>query len=200
MSEIPDTAIFCKTYSNFHSRHLPQALYIHIHYTAGGSSKPGSALGVRKVFLKRKASADFAVDDRDIVQINPDLRNFYCWSVGDKKNPYSSGGRLYGKATNRNTISIEICSNLEPGTSASAANHAGWYFTNSAIDNALRLVRWLMKKFDVPKERVVRHYDISGKVCPGVIGWNDEYIYSVKGERSDHKSTSMNWNYFWNKI
>ena len=36
--------------------------YIAIHYTAGGTSKKGSALNVKKVFESRKASADFAVD------------------------------------------------------------------------------------------------------------------------------------------
>ena len=30
-----------------------------------------------------------------------------------------------------------------------------------------------MKKFNIPLDRVVRHYDITGKLCPGVIGWND---------------------------
>ena len=60
--------------------------YIAIHYTAGGSSKPGSALKVKNVFESRKASADFAVDDKKMVQFNPDLKNYYCWAVGDHQN------------------------------------------------------------------------------------------------------------------
>lgn len=174
--------------------------YIAVHYTAGASSKAGSAKAVRNVFLKRSASADFVVDDETIVQINPDLRNFYCWSVGDKKNAYSSGGRLYGKAKNSNTISIEICSNLAKGASASAANHAGWTFTDAALDNARRLIRYLMKKYNVPKSNVVRHYDISGKVCPGIIGWNDADAYTMDGKKNGAKSTSVQWQAFWESI
>lgn len=174
--------------------------YIAVHYTAGASSKAGSAKAVRNVFLKRSASADFVVDDAQIVQINPDLKNFYCWSVGDKKNAYSSGGRLYGKAKNSNTISIEVCSNLAKGASASAANHAGWTFTDAELDLTRKLIRYLMKKYNVPKANVVRHYDVSGKLCPGVIGWNDEAIYTTDGKRTSEKSTSEKWDEFWKSI
>lgn len=174
--------------------------YIAVHYTAGASSKAGSAKAVRNVFLKRSASADFVVDDASIVQINPDLRNFYCWSVGDKKNAYSSGGRLYGKAKNSNTVSIEVCSNLAKGASASAANHAGWSFTDAELDLTRKLIRYLMKKYNVPKANVVRHYDVSGKLCPGVIGWNDEAIYTTDGKRTSEKSTSEKWDEFWKSI
>ena len=174
--------------------------YIAVHYTAGASSKAGSAKAVRNVFLKRSASADFVVDDAQIVQINPDLRNFYCWSVGDKKNAYSSGGRLYGKAKNSNTVSIEVCSNLAKGASASAANHAGWTFTDAELELTRKLIRYLMAKYNVPKSNVVRHYDISGKLCPGIIGWNDEAIYTTDGKRTAEKSTSEKWDEFWKSI
>ncbi len=199
---VVDDIDIVKGYINTHITHSigRPVKYIAIHYTAGASSKNGSARAVRNVFLKREASADFVVDDDNIVQINPDLRNYYCWSVGDKKNVYTGGGGLYGKATNKNTISIEICSNLKPGTSSSAVNHEGWYYTEASLDNALRLVRWLMGKFDIPKERVVRHYDISGKACPGMIGWNDGPLYDAKGNKTDKRNNSGEWERFWNRI
>ena len=174
--------------------------YIAVHYTAGCTSRKGTALNARNVFLNRKASADFVVDDGSIVQINPDLQNYYCWSVGDKKNPYSGGGRLYGVATNRNTISIEVCSNVKSGFSVNYANHEGWYFTEASLDNALKLIRHLMKKYGVPKSNVVRHYDVSGKLCPGVVGWNDSYVYEDNGKQLSKKSDSSKWLAFWSRI
>lgn len=148
--------------------------YLAIHYTAGSSSAPGRAKSMKASWEKSKrASADFGVDDRDICQFNPDLRNYKCWSVGDRKNPYSGGGRLYRIATNANTISIEMCSNLKSGYDHSKVNHDGWYFTEETLSNAARLAKILMRKYNIPIERVVRHYDISGKVCPGVVGWNN---------------------------
>ena len=174
--------------------------YIAIHYTAGTTSRRGSALATRNVFLNRKASADFVVDDDTIVLINPDIRNYYCWAVGDTKNAYSGGGKLYGKATNRNTVSIEICSNLTAGTTAAVPNHSGWYFTEQSLDNARRLVRYLMRKYGVPKECVVRHYDISGKPCPGVQGWNDAQLYDTSGKVTAWKNNSDEWKKFWESI
>lgn len=169
--------------------------YIAVHYTAGGSSKKGSALNVKHVFEneKRQASADFCVDDETMVQFNPDIKNYYCWSVGDKKYPNSKGGSLYGKATNRNTISIEMCSSLKSGYSAKYANHEGWYISKETMDQCLKLVKILMKKYNIPLERVVRHYDISGKLCPGVIGWNNEAIHTNEGKSTKKYSDSSKW-------
>lgn len=179
-------------------RQKPQ--YLSIHYTAGASSAPGRAQSVYNTFVSRSASADFAVDDRDMVQFNPDIDNYYCWAVGDDKNKYSSGGSLNGKATNKNTISIEICSNLKSGTSASAANHSGWTFTEAALSNAAKLAKIIMKKYNIPIDRVVRHYDITGKMCPGVIGWNNETIYNTNGTKTNQKSTSNKWLEFKNRL
>ena len=177
-----------------------QVKYIAIHYTAGGSSKAGSAKAVRNVFLSRKASADFVVDDGEIVQINPNLSGYYCWSVGDKRNPFGGGGTYYGMATNKNTISIEICSNLKKGYSAEYPNHEGWYFTEASLRNATKLVRWLLKRFGLSKTAVIRHYDVSGKLCPGIIGWNDGVIYSATGKQTSEHSNSNEWKKFWAQI
>lgn len=169
-------------------------LYLAIHYTAGSNSNPGRAQSAYNTFMSRAASADFAVDDRDMVQFNPDIDNYYCWAVGDTKNRYSSGGTLFGKATNKNTISIEICSTCTPATTnnVSTVNHAGWSFTEAALNNAVKLAKIIMKKYNIPIERVVRHYDISGKQCPGLIGWNNEAIYE-NGRATNKKSNSDEW-------
>lgn len=167
--------------------------YIAIHYTAGWTSKKGAAMATRNVFLSRKASADFVVDDFEIVRINPDVRNYYCWAVGDNKNTATGGGRLYGIATNKNTISIEICSNLLPNTASATPNHGGWYFTDASLENALKLVRYLMKEYNVPKQNVVRHYDISGKICPGVINWTSARIYDTKGNLTNSFGNDSEW-------
>lgn len=169
--------------------------YLVIHYTAGGSSLPGSAQAIYNVFSQRSASADFAVDDRDIVQFNPDLKNYYCWAIGDK-----GVGTLKNQAMNRNAISIEICSNLKKGTSAAVPNHSGWSFTDASLDNALKLTKYLMKKYNIPKERVIRHYDVTGKLCPGIVGWNDGYLYGTNGTVSREKNNSSIWTNFKNNI
>lgn len=173
--------------------------YLAIHYTAGGSSAKGRARAIKNVFEKRQASADFAVDDFEMVQFNPDIKNYYCWAVGDKKTT-SEGGATVKDGKNSNTISIEICSNLKKGTSASKPNHDGWYFTDEVLNNAVKLSKILMNKFNIPIDNVVRHYDISGKLCPGVVGYNNGILYNEDGTRTGKKNNSSEWIKFKNRL
>ena len=178
--------------------------YLSIHFTGSSHSKAGRAQSTYNTFVSRNASADFCVDDRDIVQFNPDPRHNFCWAVGDSGH-HNSGGSLYGKATNRNTISIEICSTCFSSAAihVSTANHAGWSFTESALDNAVKLARYLMREYRIPLENVVRHYDITGKLCPGIPGWNDEPLYTFNGTkyvRSSERNHSDAWQAFKSRL
>lgn len=166
--------------------------YLAIHFTAGSNSKAGKALSVYNTFINRKASADFVVDDRDIVQFNPDIENYYCWAVGDNKQLSKGGAKFNSKVNNKNTISIEICSTCNPSTSIaiSKPNHEGWSFTKETLDNAVKLAKIIMRKYHIPIENVIRHYDITGKLCPGLLGWNDEAIY----DKNTGKKIIGKWN------
>lgn len=171
--------------------------YLAIHYTAGASSTGGRALDMKSSWEKtRRASADFGVDDRDMVQFNPDPKNYYCWAVGDPK----TGHVNCPDGSNRNTISIEICSSIKACCSTSKPNHEGWYYTDAALNNGIKLAKILMKKYKIPVERVVRHYDISGKLCPGIVGWNDGRLYTTKGEKTDKFNNSKVWASFKEKL
>lgn len=150
--------------------------YIVIHYTAGSTSRAGAAKNNAVMFSDpaRYASADFIVDDETIVQYNPDIKNRFCWHCGDNKNIYSMGGKFYGKCTNANSIGIEICSTNPNWTASDQANSKKWSFTEKAVLNAVELTNHLMQTYNIPADRVIRHYDVSGKLCPGIIGWNED--------------------------
>lgn len=166
--------------------------YLAIHFTAGSNSNPGKAQSIYNTFMSKRVSADFAVDDRDIVQFNPDIENYYCWAVGDNKQLTKEGAKFYGKAYNKNTISIEICSTCNPATSTAVnrANHSGWSFTDPTINNAVKIAKIIMKKYNIPIENVIRHYDITGKLCPGLLGWNNEAVY----DKNTGKKIIGKWN------
>lgn len=164
--------------------------YLAIHYTASTSSYGGCVKAVRNVFQNGEASADFAVDDVNMAQYNPDVKNYYCWAVGGSK---KSGATLHGIATNKNTISIEICSSMKSGYDRRVANHKGWFFTDKVLDNAVKLAKLLMKKYNIPVERVIRHYDVTGKLCPAVVGWNNGTIYTANGKATMERNNSSEW-------
>ena len=163
-----------------------QIKYLVIHYTAGGSSKEGSAASNRNVFLTRNASADFCIDDKTIVQCNPDPLKYYCWAVGDGKGKYG--------INNYDCISIEMCSNLKKGTTAKVPNHEGWYLTDEVINNTIKLAKYLIDKYNIPINNVIRHYDATHKLCPGIIGWNPGPIYDSKtAEKTKVFSNEDEW-------
>lgn len=146
--------------------------YIVIHYTAGVTSKSGSARATAAWFANPSArgTADFIVDDEETVQYNPDPRYYACWAVGGGKIS-DKGGKLYGIATNKNSVSIEICSTNRAGK-VTTPNDANWSFTDKAVARAVELTKYLMQLYNVPATRVIRHYDVTGKLCPGIRGWN----------------------------
>lgn len=128
--------------------------YIVIHYTG---NKTDTSYNNSKYFQRPKlnASAHYFVDSKEIVQSVPD--DYVAWSVGGKKYANCSetgGGTFYEKCTNANSISIELCS----------TNGA---FTSGTIQNAVILVQTLMKKYHIDIDHVVRHFDVTGKLCPG---------------------------------
>ena len=132
--------------------------YIVVHYTGAGSSSAGNALSNCKYFAagNRNASADFFIDDAGIWQYNPDISRYYTWAVGD-------GYGKYG-ITNANSIEIEVCQRA----------YAAEPFTANEISYLTQLVSYLMKLYNIPKSRVVRHYDASRKMCPYYYAKNEK--------------------------
>lgn len=147
-------------------------VYLAVHYTAGVSCKAGSAAGCAAWFANPDAggSADYICDERDLVQYNPDPRNRYCHAVGGGR--YNTkGGRLYGVAKNSNCISLEICSGNRTGK-ITYPNDPNYYFTDAVLKRAKEAVELIMSLYNIDADHVIRHYDVNGKPCPGVIGWN----------------------------
>lgn len=145
-----------------------------IHYTAGVSSKTGSARNAAAWFANPACldgSADFIVDDSEIVQYTPDVDTYLTWHCGDNR-WNTPGGTFYGVCTNANSIGIEICCNNDNYDKDDPANSPKWYFTDAAVNKAIELTKYLMQKYGIDADHVIRHYDVSGKPCPGVRGWN----------------------------
>ena len=137
--------------------------YLVYHYTANdGDSDEANA----KYFQSRilKASAHYFVDDDSITMSVPE--NMIAFSVGGGR--LNSGGILNGICTNTNSISIELCDSKKNGK---------YDFTSNTLKQAIELGRDIMKRYNIPIERVVRHYDVTGKNCPrpfveNVAYWN----------------------------
>jgi N-acetylmuramoyl-L-alanine amidase CwlA len=170
--------------------------WIFIHYTAGTTSKKGTAINTAKYFSRPivQASADFIVDDKTIVQYNPDIKNRYTWAVGGAKYnkcTTSEGGKYYYESNNSNSISIELCSRKK-NTKTLNATDTDWYFTDEVVANAEKLTKYLMHKYNIDANHVIMHHHRTGKICPNPwcvkedrLKYYHEFIDRISGKETN---------------
>lgn len=141
--------------SNFKAGRTSNIKYIVLHYTAnnGDTAKNNVDYYANNVV---KASAHYYVDEFDTVYQSV-LEKDTAWAVGATayNHPY---------CRNDNSISIEMCSRNPNGKVG--ASDIGWYFKEETTNNAIKLTKILMQRYNVPVANVIRHYDVTGKICP----------------------------------
>lgn len=132
--------------------------YIVIHFTAndGDTDENNGKYFANNVV---KASAHYFIDDDSVTQSVPD--NYVAYAVGGSKYSNCSttgGGKFHGKCTNSNSLSIELCDDVKNGTI---------YPSAGTIANAIEFTKAKMKEYGIPAANVIRHFDVTGKACPG---------------------------------
>lgn len=121
---------------------LEQINGIVIHYTAN----PGStAQNNRDYFEGLKDSHETKVSSHFVVGIEGEI--VQC--IPSSEIAYASNSR------NSDTLSIECCHTDETGE-----------FTEATYTSLVRLTGWLCYRFNLTSEDVIRHYDVTGKICP----------------------------------
>lgn len=113
-----------------------------LHYTAGDGD---TAENNGKYFQSpgRNASAHYFVDEDSVVQ-----------SVPEKDTAWHAGAW----DMNCRSIGVEMCSKKDAqGT---------YYIPAKTINNAQFLVKTLMQKHGIDLPNVIRHYDVTKKLCP----------------------------------
>ena len=123
--------------------------HIVVHYTG----TPGDTAENEGLYFSRndtqKTSAHYFVDEHEVIR-----------SVPEEYVAYHCGGMFYyhDSCRNSNSIGVEICTKR-------SANGA-YYFHPEAVARAQALIRELMERYQVPQENVVRHFDVTHKLCP----------------------------------
>ena len=119
--------------------------YIVIHYTAnkGDTAKNNADYFAREV---TKTSAHYFVDSNQIWQ-----------SVHDADIAWHCGAKNYKHkyCRNANSLGIEICMLNSKGQ-----------IVQASINKAAELASYLMQKYNISKDNVIRHFDVTGKDCP----------------------------------
>lgn len=136
--------------------------YIVIHYFGGLATAENLAKYWARTYAG--ASAHYAVGHSgEIFQI-----------VEDDDVAWHCGAKSYKHAECRNTNSIGIEMAVKKKSAATQnATDKDWYFTDETVAATIELTRMLMEKYNIPADHVIRHYDVTGKICP------NPYVYNL---------------------
>lgn len=135
--------------SNYSKGRHTTIKYLVLHYTANNRD---TALSNCKYFssANRNASAHYFVDEKGVYRSVRDMNvAWHCGSMNGYKHKY---------CRNTNSIGIEMCSRID--------SNGKFYIKEETIANAIELTKFLMEKYDIPVDNVIRHYDVTGKMCP----------------------------------
>lgn len=139
--------------SNYGSTRSERSIkYIVIHYTGNNGDTAANNCTYFQG-ANRHASAHYFVDGGTYVYNSVPVKSV-AWSVGGFYSRSNGAGAYYQKCTNANSISIEMCNCVRS-------------VPDKVFDQTVELTKYLMEKYDIPASRVIRHWDVNGKSCPG---------------------------------
>ena len=145
-----------------------QNKYIVIHYVGAEGGAQANCRYFERFY--RGASAHYFVGHAGEVWQCVEDSNI-AWHCGAVKYKHK-------ECRNTNSIGIEMCCRK-------GAN--GWYFEQATITSTIGLVKELMHKYNIPVSNVIRHYDVSGKICPQPFVANSAAWDSFKAALVDSK-------------
>lgn len=130
-------------------------------------------------------------------------------SVEDEDIAWHCGASSYKHAEcrNSNSIGIELCVRKK-NTKNLGATDKDWYFEDATVEAAAELTRYLMNLYGVPASHVIRHYDVTGKICPNPYVYNctqhvwDEFKRKISGQQTEtpqNNNEKAIWDFFTGK-
>lgn len=78
----------------------------------------------------------------------------------------SGGHTFHGICTNFNSIGIECGVCYTENVKEASGDSGKWYFTTETQESLVWLVSKLMNEYGIGIDHVIRHYDVTGKICP----------------------------------
>lgn len=140
--------------SNYKRSSIRKIEYIIVHY----QGCLASAASIAKYYKKTtsKVSAHYVIDDKHLYRCVQDKHIAWHCATSSVKHPL---------CTNINSIGIDVIANKLNKSSCKAEDN-DWYLTTETWNNATSLIAELCNKYNIPITHVVRHNDVTGKLCP----------------------------------
>lgn len=139
------------SYDNTKKRDRKGVKYIVIHYTGNRGDTAENNARYFAAGNTREAGAHFFADKKGEVWKSVPM-NRTAWAVGGKYSLEGGAGKYYGKCTNYNSVSIELCDCVETYGAKQA----------EAVKSLVKYIR----KYCPNAKTIIRHWDVNGKACP----------------------------------
>lgn len=110
-----------------------------------------------------------------------------AWHCGTK------GAYVHPECRNSNSIGIEMCVRNKGNKSAESRD---WYFEDATVKAAIELTKELMGKYGIDAGYVIRHHDVTGKICPNPYVYNHtKHTWAAfKAALNAPEAASPGWN------
>ena len=94
-----------------------------------------------------------------------DPKTAVVWHCGGELQG-SGGHSFYKICTNFNSIGVECGVCYTENVKEASGDSGKWYFTTETQESLVWLVSKLMDEYGISIDHVIRHYDVTGKICP----------------------------------
>ncbi|MEE3392665.1 MAG: peptidoglycan recognition family protein [Lachnospiraceae bacterium] len=135
-----------------------------IHYTAN----PGTDAQANRDYFESRKDAPDKIENKVSSHFIIGLHGNIIQCIPLTEIAYASNER------NKDTISIECCI---PGSSGR--------FNKDTYNALLDLVSWLVVRYDISEDQIIRHYDVTGKLCPKFYVKHPEKWETLKSDIMD---------------
>ncbi len=137
-----------------------------VHYTAN----PGTDAEANRNYFESRKDEEDSIENKVSSHFIIGLDGTIVQCIPLNEMAYASKDR------NVDTISIECCHPDDTGK-----------FSDATYTALVQLSGWLCGKFEIDKNSIIRHYDVTGKMCP---------LYYVENEDAWNKLRDDIWQYF----
>lgn len=139
-----------KSISYGKKRDIKDIDFIVVHFTANVNDTAKNNADYFATGNQRSAGAHYFIGRDGVAESIP--ANLVAWSVGDKQAKLNGGGSKMKVCFNSNSVSVELC------------DFRTW---NDKVANAAaEFITALRSDLLLKKENIIRHYDVTGKLCP----------------------------------
>ena len=139
-----------KSISYGKKRDIKDIDFIVVHFTANANDTAKNNVDYFATGNTRSAGAHYFVGRDGVAESIP--ANLVAWSVGDKQAKLNGGGSKMKVCFNYNSVSVELC------------DFRTW--NDKVAKIAAEFITALQSDLLLKKENIIRHYDVTGKLCP----------------------------------